>query len=303
MCCGDAPPADRSPPASGGSDAPASPEESPAAPAEAPHDKLPRSWKPELQEAYAALPPAIREQIHLREQQMSEGVQQFRETAQYGKALRDVLAPYQPLLDAQGVRDHAQAVRFLMNAHYQLSNGDDAARGRAFAQLAKSYGFDLTKLTASMDEPALVDPAVKSMQERLSQMETEFARREHAQYAALRAEKTAEVEAFAADPAHPFFAEVADDIALLLQKPGKTLQQAYDEAVWANPMTRAKQLEAERKTAEKAALEKAKADAARAAAARGTRIRGADNGRATPDPVGSMEQTMQETLAAIRSRT
>ena len=44
------------------------------------------------------------------------------------------------------------------------------------------------------------------------------------------------METFALDTkAHPYFDEVADDIIALL-KTGASLQEAYDKAVWANPV-------------------------------------------------------------------
>ena len=49
------------------------------------------------------------------------------------------------------------------------------------------------------------------------------------------------VDDFAKDPAHPYFDELADEIALQI-KAGKTLQDAYETAVYANPVTRAKEL-------------------------------------------------------------
>lgn len=49
------------------------------------------------------------------------------------------------------------------------------------------------------------------------------------------------VDDFAKDPAHPYFDELADEIAVQI-KAGKELQEAYDTAVWANPVTRQKEL-------------------------------------------------------------
>lgn len=56
-----------------------------------------------------------------------------------------------------------------------------------------------------------------------------------------RAAITKEVNAFAADPAHPFFDEVSDDIVAFL-KTGASLAEAYEKAVWANPVTRQKEI-------------------------------------------------------------
>ena len=51
-----------------------------------------------------------------------------------------------------------------------------------------------------------------------------------------------EINIFAADPAHPYFDDVANDITALLRGGGaKDLADAYDKAVWANPVTRAKE--------------------------------------------------------------
>lgn len=54
-----------------------------------------------------------------------------------------------------------------------------------------------------------------------------------------------EIQAFAADPAHPFFNDVANDIRLLIESnriapgpPLQRLQQAYDQATWMNPTIR-----------------------------------------------------------------
>jgi S1-C subfamily serine protease len=52
---------------------------------------------------------------------------------------------------------------------------------------------------------------------------------------------TKEVNAFATDPAHPFFDEVSDDIIAIL-KTGASLAEAYEKAVWANPVTRQKEI-------------------------------------------------------------
>lgn len=316
LTAGDPPASDGSPPGKAGAAAPAEEKAPLAAPKEGgePEGKAsesaeadrfaapPRSWKPELKDSYAALPPQIREQIHLREQQMAEGVSQIKQAADYGRQLKEVLAPYQPLLDAQGIKDHGLAVRYLMNAHYQLSSGDEAARAAAFAKLAASYKIDLAKAAqAAPDEKGYTDPALRQALDRVDRLEQHLTAEQSARLSQIRAEKTAEVEAFAADPKHSLFDEVADHIALLLQKPGMTLETAYEQAVWANPSTRAKQIEAERKTAEAAALERAKKEAAAAAKARGTRVRGAD-GRDTPDPAGSLDETLKETLSEIRSR-
>jgi hypothetical protein len=112
------------------------------------------------------------------------------------------------------------------------------------------------------------------------------------------------IDAFAEDPANPYFYDVADEIALLIRSSGgaMTLKEAYDKAVHLNPVTRAR--ETERITA--AAVEKAQKEATeRAAAAKRASNRVRTSGHQGGDTAasGSMEDTMQATLDSIRSRT
>ena len=56
-----------------------------------------------------------------------------------------------------------------------------------------------------------------------------------------RARIEIEVNAFAADPEHPYFDELSDEIVAIL-KTGASLAEAYEKAVWANPVTREKEI-------------------------------------------------------------
>ena len=80
------------------------------------------------------------------------------------------------------------------------------------------------------------------------------------------------------------------------------LQEAYDKAVWLNPATRAKQIEREtlakaaeaRKGAEKKAAEVRKATAAN--------VRAKPKSASAATPLGSMDESLEATLAAIKAR-
>jgi hypothetical protein len=114
---------------------------------------------------------------------------------------------------------------------------------------------------------------------------------------------SADVDKFAADPANIYFAEVANDVATLIEKGVATsLKDAYEKAIWANPVTRTKELarttaEAATKAASEAA---AKVVAARKATGANVQTR-AKSGSATT-PAGSLDDTLSNALADIRSR-
>ena len=126
--------------------------------------------------------------------------------------------------------------------------------------------------------------------------------RQQAELAQRKEATSKEVEAFASDPAHPYFDEVSEDIVKLIGA-GYSLKDAYEKAVWANPVTRQKELGRIQKETTEAERKKA-ADAARQAKkASSTNVKGRDQARASTEPAGTIDETLRETLADIKART
>lgn len=286
---------------------PAAPAAAPAAtPAAAPSPRsAPSSWAKEMHEHYSKLDPKIQDYVDLREKQMLEGLSQYKELADFGKMLKPVLDSFLPDIQQMGV-DPARAVQILMNAHRVLSRGTPEQKVQMFQRIAQDYGVEVAKLTASAAAAAPgseVDPTLKPVLDRLNKVEGALTAAQRAQLSARYNEAMAEVDEFAKDPAHPYFDEVAEQVMLLLQNPKTSLKDAYEQAVWANPVTRAKEMQRlEQETKEKLKKE-AEEKAAAARKARGTPIRGSDTDRAPTGPLGSIDDTLDETLAAIKSRT
>lgn len=265
--------------------------------------EVPKSWPKEAHEYWGKLDPKVQELVEKREADFHSGIEQYKGDAGFAKAIKEIIGPYQPMLDSIGHTPES-AVRGLMNAHYQLSQGDEAARTAFMATLIKGYKIDPAKLAAAVgDGVALTDPALKPLQDQITNLTSQVT---SAQKATLDAERTKvnnEVAAFAADPAHPYFEEVASHIVLLLRDPAISLKDAYEQAVRANPVTWAKE-ETRIRTEIEAKLRKDADDAAaKARKARGTPVRGAESDKSPTDPVGSIEDTMKDTLKDIRNRT
>ncbi len=113
------------------------------------------------------------------------------------------------------------------------------------------------------------------------------------------------MDAFASDPAHPYFGEVSEDMLVFLRS-GMKLDAAYEKAVWGNPVTRAKEIArtaAEATTkAETERLEKVR----KAREASGANlISSARPGRAATPQRGldKMTDTLAETFKSIQART
>ncbi len=266
-----------------------------AAPPAAERRQAPKSWGREHHESWDKIDPKAQEYIEQRERQMLEGLGQYKTDATYGKSLRDILTPYRPILAAGGM-DETTAVQTLLNAHYRLTQGDPQSRKQAFYELGQNLGF----LQGQQAQP--VDPQVQALQQQVAAMQQRDYDRDQRAHSEVRGRIEKDVATFAADPAHPFFDDVADDIIAMIQS-GAPLQEAYDKAVWANPVTRQKQL-ATFQTEQTAKLrDEAKQTATKARQAAGVNVQGRDSRRAPTEPVGSMEDTMAKILADIKSRT
>ncbi|OGT54250.1 MAG: hypothetical protein A3E01_00235 [Gammaproteobacteria bacterium RIFCSPHIGHO2_12_FULL_63_22] len=262
----------------------------------------PQSWKKEMHEKFATLPADVQEYIEQREGQMRDGLEKDRGDANLGRTMRDIMTPYRPMLQAQGV-DEPRAVQFLLNAHYKLSNGDAAAKAAYFGTLAQQYGVDLS--TVQPDGQQQVDPAIKALQDELNGVKAHLTAGQQAAFNEAKTRVSRDVEAFAADASHTYFDEVSNEIIAFLHQ-GLDLKDAYDRAVWANPVTRAKETARLQEEAAQAARTKAEQEVSAAKAASSNTVRNRDTRRTPTEPKGSMkdmEGSLRETLREIKART
>lgn len=259
---------------------------------------VPQSWAKEQHERWAKLDPATQDYITHREEQMASGIEKDRDAARFGATMRDVTAPYMATIQAQGL-DAPKAVQFLLNAHHRLTNGTQAERNGYFANLAKSYGLDVP---AGQADVAELDPNVRALQDEVRGLKTDFSARQQADLNAAQARTAKEVQTFAADTVqHPYFDECSDDIVAYINA-GHTLEQAYEKAVYANPVTRAKELARIRTDADASLRAKAKKEADAKRNGSRVNVNAKDTTRSPTAPKGNWEDTMHETMADIKSR-
>lgn len=274
------------------SDAPPAQPSTPAPAADAPPMPaldVPKSWKKEMHPHWANMPREAQQYYIEREQQMLN----------YMKPFQDTLKPYEHLF-AQ--RPPHQMVGDLLKAHQMLTMGSDEQRWEHAKQLLKNLGFD-GRLGQPTDPAAQtpVDPVVQQLTQKLSGLEqTVLAQQQHA-YNTARAEVGKQVNDFAADKAHPYFDEVADEIAIFISQ-GLSLQDAYDRAVWANPAVRAKE-QGRLLTEEQAKWkENARLESLPKKRASGVNVRSADTGRTPTEPLGTLMDTIKSTHREIKAR-
>jgi len=262
--------------------------------------EAPKTWRKEAAEQWAALPDSVRAEVLKREEDMFRGLETYKADANFGRAIKPALDPYLPVLQQYGI-DPAQQISSLMQAHHTLALGTPQQKAELFQQLAADYGVNLGELASAA--PVFVDPAVQALQSQVQSLQSTLTARERAEQQTRMTAITSEIEAFAADPKNAHFDTVANDIAAMLKSgAAKTLQEAYEKAVWANPVTRQQEITRQQREA----VEKQREEAARKAqAAKRTSsavVHAKPRSASGTAPTGSMEDTMRETLAAINAR-
>lgn len=250
----------------------------------------PQSWKKEMHEHWSELKPEVQDYFLLREKQMKEGIDVAKEDATMGRELRDVLTPFNQLLEAQGV-DQKTAVQYLMNAHYKLSTAQtDQEKIDMLNQMAQSYGVNM--------DGSKPTEQVTQLQNEVNQLRQIVNQSQQTSLQEKQAKAMQEVEAFASE--HEFFDDVADDIVPFINA-GSTLQEAYEKAIWANPVTREKEIaRLEQEKQEK--LEKEKQEKLeKAKKAKSTNVK-SNTAKAPTGSKGKMFDDLDELYQEIQSR-
>jgi hypothetical protein len=242
-----------------------------------PRFKAPSSWKPEVREEFAKLPPGVQAEIARRETEITRGMQS---AAQYRAAveqLQSVVQPYLGNIQAANGGDVVGAIKLYLQTDHTLRHGTTAERAALMADIIKNYGVNIEALDAALagqpradgPEELIARKLRAEMQRELqpvmgffNQLQESRARRE----GALRGEVQEEVEQFAQDPAAPHFEELREEMADLMEVAARrgltmTLKQAYDRAIALHPKLAeeaGKRAEQERANAAAEAAAKAK---------------------------------------------
>ena len=264
---------------------------SPAPPAAPKTYDVPKSWKKEMHEHWGKVTPEAQAYIIEREEQLLNGFKQF-------SPLRDALQPHLDYLNKQNIQA-PHAIDSLLRAHRMLTEGPLEQRRTYLKQLEKNLGL---VEDAAQAQAAPVDPTIQALQQKLASLESTIQERAQRELDAVKSEVQKELDAFAADTkAHPYFTDVATDIAAFVSQ-GKSLQDAYDMAVWANPVTRAKE-QARVLTEHEAKLkENARLSALPKKKAASVNLSSSGEGKAPTEPVGSLEDTIRGTMRELKQR-
>ncbi len=241
------------------------PEEKPA-----PKVEAPKHWKIQDREEFLAAPPKTQQWILRREQERERDYTQRVQALQPHAKLAETAGKWAGYLQQIGA-DGPTAFNALLTAEARLRMGTPAEKQAALQKLAKDYGIPLEQ-AAQPVEQQYVDPQVQSLQQVVARQNQTLAQLTQQQQMAQRAAQERmqqsivnQISSFAderdanGNPVHPFFEDVADDMAILVQAEraaGRSpdLKTLYDKAVWSNQALRQRILDEQRE----AAVERAK---------------------------------------------
>lgn len=209
--------------------------------------KPPSAWTPGMKAKWDSLPEDARVEITRREEASARGVAQLKQHYEPMEQL------YKGVVhDNMQYFEHIQTepldyFQNLMNYEQQLTLGNPAQKMQTLLDLADMYQIPLRQVIDTAMNGQLNNVMAQAHQQHKTppqipleiQRELAEARRFQADQASQAAD--AELQEFLADGQKPFFDEVKDKMADLIEKGVcEDFQSAYDMAVWQNPTLRAR---------------------------------------------------------------
>jgi hypothetical protein len=231
--------------------------------------RAPSSWKPAAQEAFlkaergeALAPEEIKmltAEAERRESDYHKGISEYKSHSERARSYDSAVAPYQPYLQSLGV-DAPTAIQNLLQAEYTLRNGDPQAKINQFMKLAQEYGIDLNQTQNIQPQ----DPQTQYLTNQLNELRQTQQMWQNQLQQQQASQAQAELSQFADGREH--FDAVRNEMALLMETgDAKTLQEAYEKAVWMQPDVRQTLLDKQLNEALSKALAQAQAQKAKTA--------------------------------------
>jgi hypothetical protein len=255
-----------------------------AAPKHRPHTH----WTPELKAAFVDMPEHLQKALLDREADMDKGKNEWAAKADDFNKLNKVIEPMRGRWAMQGLTPEIAIGQLvsaanllqdnpLMGFEHLLKTYAGANYLRLINQIALKDGYALYESDNQGYEPTqgqqpdyMADPTVRRMNEELTALKQWREQREQSEASQVQTSMAAEVDSVRNDPKNMFFENVKDNVAIMARammdrgdkrSTREIVQDAYDQAVWANPTTRTLQMQATQK-ANAEADQKAKAEAA-----------------------------------------
>lgn len=256
----------------------------------------PASWSAEMKAKWAALPSEAQQYVAQREQEAHARISQLGQYAKQMEPIHKAISEHSSYIQQVG-KPTAQFVSELFNAAQAL----DRDPVSALKELARVYRVDPFTLIDDGTQTQQPSPEVASLQRDIAQLRAQQQQWDNERQQQVKAAEEAklnalysEVDQFAKDK--PDWSTLQADIianvaAIREAKPqasnAEVLQDAYDRARWANPVTRAKMQQELQAQADAKRIEEAKKAAASATTANKLNVGGSRPTQSAPADIDS----------------
>ena len=281
-------------PGSTGTEAAAPTETAPVPTEPKPWERAPNTWKKEVTDLYGTLPEPVRQEIHRREEDFHKGISQYKDAAAFGHSLFEDISPHFDVMRQIGGTPK-EVVREAVNTWRTLATGSPDQKRDTLLSIARNYGITLAEHADTRYREPSTSPELAPVLQRIAQLEGTITESQRAREEAEHAERVSHAQKFLSDPSREHMEAVFDDVVALVRA-GRTPEQAYEQAIWAHPDTRAKLMA--KQESERKQREAAEAAAARKASSANVQRRGTPPAAVKP---GTMEDTIRQTLRSMQS--
>jgi DNA-binding transcriptional MerR regulator len=258
---------------------PADPAAPPPAPAPVAETyKPPQSWKAQVRERWASLPPEVQAEVVRRERESEASHRDAAEAKKGWSQFRETVTPYEAMLRAEGV-DPIRAVGSLLQTMAALRTAPPQHKAAMVANMVKSFGVPIDALDAALaGESTQSQPQAPYRDPRVDQLFSRLEQAQSARQQQMASQAQQEIQSVAGEE---FFEDVREDMADLIDAASRrgvalSLKDAYSRAVKLNPAT--SEVLAQRDAAKAATTANAATAAARKASS-----------SVRPNPGGSVE--------------
>lgn len=234
--------------------------------------KVPKNLATSLSQEWPKLSPVVQKEIARREEEFHRELTKHDEERNFGRQVDKIITPYMAQIKSEGATA-PQAIESLLNMAHLLRVGSPQQKSELLLRTAQTFDVDLKQALQQVRQPE--NPMISSLQQELQALKSKFSEQENLKKQQEDESIQEQIVAFRADPKHSHFETVKAHMASLLKSGlAKDLQDAYDQAVYANPQTRSTLLQEQNAQTEEKRLadKKAKAEQARKA---GSSIKGA----------------------------
>lgn len=213
-------------------------------------DRPPQAWKPAQKAKWAALDPDIRQEVLRREHETTRVLNDSAQARQLAQAFNNEVQPYMARLNSMNAHPLV-AVRELLKADHLLTTAPPTQRAQYMAKLITDYGVDIQALDAALSGRVQQDPAEQLnakvdqlLQQRLAPFQQFLSaqqQQQRAQQQQQQAEIAQAVESMASDAKYPYFDQVRETMADIIElgitrNRTVSIETAYNQAVAMDPI-------------------------------------------------------------------